>query len=94
MEFLIRGRSADRVCWAIDAVWTGSPQWQIEELRRLAIPEAMQNSTVSSRPAPPRVRSRARSVRRPQGGLRADGASRSNLRYGYVAGPMDSTVFA
>ena len=26
-----------------DALWTGSPQWQIEGLRRLEIPEAMQN---------------------------------------------------
>jgi uncharacterized protein len=25
-----------------DAVWTGSPQWQIEGLRRLEIPEDMQ----------------------------------------------------
>ena len=25
-----------------DAVWTGSPQWQIEALRRLEIPEEMQ----------------------------------------------------
>jgi len=27
---------------AVDAVWTGSPQWQIEGLRRLEIPEDMQ----------------------------------------------------
>ena len=26
----------------MDAIWTGSPQWQIEALRRLEIPEAMQ----------------------------------------------------
>ena len=25
-----------------DAIWTGSPQWQIEALRRLEIPEDMQ----------------------------------------------------
>jgi hypothetical protein len=30
------------VCWGSDAVWTGSPQWQIEALRRLEIPEDMQ----------------------------------------------------
>ena len=29
-------------CWGTDAVWTGSPQWQIEALRRLEIPEDMQ----------------------------------------------------
>jgi len=28
--------------WGTDAVWTGSPQWQIEALRRLEIPEEMQ----------------------------------------------------
>ena len=32
----------DRVVWGTDAVWTGSPQWQIEGLRRLEIPEEMQ----------------------------------------------------
>jgi hypothetical protein len=30
------------VCWGTDAIWTGSPQWQIEALRRLEIPEDMQ----------------------------------------------------
>jgi hypothetical protein len=33
---------ADHVIWGTDAVWTGSPQWQIEGLRRLEIPEDMQ----------------------------------------------------
>jgi hypothetical protein len=28
--------------WGTDAIWTGSPQWQIEALRRLEIPEDMQ----------------------------------------------------
>jgi hypothetical protein len=28
--------------WGTDAVWTGAPQWQIEALRRLEIPEEMQ----------------------------------------------------
>jgi predicted TIM-barrel fold metal-dependent hydrolase len=41
MGILLRGLGADRVCWGTDAVWTGSPQWQIEGLRRLEIPEAM-----------------------------------------------------
>jgi uncharacterized protein len=30
------------VLWGTDAVWTGAPQWQIEGLRRLEIPEEMQ----------------------------------------------------
>jgi predicted TIM-barrel fold metal-dependent hydrolase len=42
LGILIRGLGADRVCWGTDAIWTGSPQWQIEALRRLEIPEDMQ----------------------------------------------------
>ncbi len=41
---LIQGLGADHVCWGTDAVWTGSPQWQIEGLRRLEIPEDMQQA--------------------------------------------------
>jgi hypothetical protein len=42
MGILIRGLGTDRVTWGTDALWTGSPQWQIEGLRRLEIPEDMQ----------------------------------------------------
>lgn len=42
MGQLIKGLGADHVCWGTDAIWTGSPQWQIEALRRLEIPEDMQ----------------------------------------------------
>src|SRR3546814_15104284 len=35
---------SERVIWGTDAVWTGSPQWQIEGLRRLEIPEEMQQA--------------------------------------------------
>jgi hypothetical protein len=42
MGTLVRGLGWDHVVWGTDAVWTGSPQWQIEELRRLEIPEDMQ----------------------------------------------------
>jgi uncharacterized protein len=42
MGILIKGLGVDRVCWGTDALWTGAPQWQIEGLRRLEIPEAMQ----------------------------------------------------
>jgi hypothetical protein len=38
---LIREMGADRVCWGTDSVWFGSPQWQIEALRRFEIPEQM-----------------------------------------------------
>ena len=42
MGMLVRGLGADHVIWGTDAVWTGAPQWQIEGLRRLEIPEDMQ----------------------------------------------------
>jgi uncharacterized protein len=42
MGILIKGMGSDHVCWGTDAIWTGSPQWQIEGLRRLEIPEDMQ----------------------------------------------------
>jgi len=44
MGTLIRGLGPDKVLWGTDAVWTGSPQWQIEGLRRLEIPEDMQKA--------------------------------------------------
>ena len=42
MGMLIKGLGVDRVVWGTDAVWTGAPQWQIEGLRRIEIPEDMQ----------------------------------------------------
>jgi predicted TIM-barrel fold metal-dependent hydrolase len=42
MGTLIRGLGADHVLWGTDSVWYGSPQWQIEAIRRLEIPEDMQ----------------------------------------------------
>ena len=42
MGQLVKGLGADHVCWGTDAIWTGSPQWQIEALRRLEIPADMQ----------------------------------------------------
>jgi uncharacterized protein len=42
MGTLIKGLGADHICWGTDSLWTGSPQWQIEGLRRLEIPENMQ----------------------------------------------------
>jgi predicted TIM-barrel fold metal-dependent hydrolase len=38
---LVRGLGADHVVWGTDSVWYGSPQWQIEAMRRLEIPEDM-----------------------------------------------------
>ena len=42
MGMLVKGMGADHIVWGTDAVWTGAPQWQIEGLRRLEIPEEMQ----------------------------------------------------
>jgi len=42
MGQLIKGMGSDHVCWGTDAIWTGSPQWQIEALRRLEIPDDLQ----------------------------------------------------
>jgi len=39
---LIRGLGDDHVCWGTDSIWFGSPQWQIEAMRRIEIPETMQ----------------------------------------------------
>ena len=42
MGQLVAGLGADHVCWGTDAIWTGAPQWQIEALRRIEIPEDLQ----------------------------------------------------
>jgi len=39
---LVKGLGADHIVWGTDSVWFGSPQWQIEALRRLEIPEDIQ----------------------------------------------------
>lgn len=41
---LIQKMGSDRVIWGTDSVWYGSPQWQIEALRRIEIPDDMQNA--------------------------------------------------
>lgn len=38
---LVNLMGPDRVVWGSDSVWYGSPQWQIEAMRRLEIPEDM-----------------------------------------------------
>ena len=39
---LIEGFGADHVVFGTDSIWYGTPQWQIEALRRLEIPEDLQ----------------------------------------------------
>jgi predicted TIM-barrel fold metal-dependent hydrolase len=41
MGMLVKGLGADHVVWGTDSLWFGSPQWQIEALRRLEVPEDM-----------------------------------------------------
>ncbi|MGB3469336.1 MAG: amidohydrolase family protein [Erythrobacter sp.] len=36
---LVKGLGRDKVLWGTDSVWYGSPQWQIEALRRLRMPD-------------------------------------------------------
>src|SRR5260370_32771990 len=38
----IKGLGSSNVIWGTDSVFHGSPQWQIEALRRLQIPADMQ----------------------------------------------------
>ena len=38
---LVKGLGADHVVWGSDTVWYGSPQWQIEAMRRLEVPDDM-----------------------------------------------------
>jgi predicted TIM-barrel fold metal-dependent hydrolase len=39
---LVKGLGADHVVWGTDSIWYGSPQWQIEAMRRIEIPEDLQ----------------------------------------------------
>ena len=119
MGILGKGLGYERVVWGTDAVWTGSPQWQIEALRRLEIPEPMQkkygfkplgaadgaiksmifggtnaklyNIDVTKRTdiGPNKDR-----FARMKDEYEKNGPARSNLRYGYVAGPVDWSAFA
>lgn len=107
MGILVRGLGADHVCWGTDAIWTGSPQWQIEALRRLEIPEDMQQrygfQPLGAADGPVKTAifggNNARLYKYPVqhkaaldtdrfAALQAEyiqqGASRSNLTYGYI----------
>ena len=118
MGILIRGLGVDHVCWGTDAVWTGSPQWQIEGLRRLEIPEGLQKhhgfKPLGDATGPVKTaifggnNARLYNVNTQQAAAdlagdrftalkrayEAQGAERSNVRYGYVTRPIDPAVFA
>ena len=119
MGIMGKGMGYDRIVWGTDAVWTGSPQWQIEALRRLEISEDMQKKygfkPLGAADGPiktaifggtnarlynidPTKRgdigpNRDRFARMKEEYEKA-GPARSNLRYGYVRGPVDWSAFA
>jgi uncharacterized protein len=41
LGMLIQSFGADHVLWGTDSIWWGSPQWQIEALRRFTMPEPL-----------------------------------------------------
>ena len=74
LGIMIKGMGADHVVWGTDALWTGSPQWQIEALRRMEIPDEH----------PEEVRPRADgSGRRPGEDARSSASNNARL-YGYT----------
>jgi len=79
------------VVWGTDAVWTGSPQWQIEALRRLEIPEDMQRrhgfAPLGAADGPIKTAifgetsARMYSYDRRRAGLETDGVTRAQAEY-------------
>ncbi|MEW6449481.1 amidohydrolase family protein [Leptospira sp. severe_002] len=119
MGIMGKGLGYERVVWGTDAVWTGSPQWQIEALRRLEIPEDMQKKHgfkplgAADGPIKNMIFGGTNAklynydiTKRTDIGPNKDrfarlkdeyekaGPARSNLRYGYVNGPVDWSAFA
>jgi predicted TIM-barrel fold metal-dependent hydrolase len=41
LGMLVQHLGADHVLWVTDAIWWGSPRWQIEALRRFTMPETL-----------------------------------------------------
>jgi hypothetical protein len=41
LGMLVQHLGADHVLWGTDSIWWGSPRWQIEAFRRLAMPESL-----------------------------------------------------
>jgi predicted TIM-barrel fold metal-dependent hydrolase len=118
MGTLVKGLGVDHVNWGTDAVWTGSPQWQIEGLRRLEIPEDMQKkfgfAPLGAADGPVKSAifggNNARlyniNPKRAMLDIKGDritawkeeyekeGPTPTHMRYGYVSGPVDHSLFA
>jgi uncharacterized protein len=41
LGMIIQAFGADHVLWGTDSIWWGSPQWQIEAMRRLEMPDSL-----------------------------------------------------
>ena len=92
MGTLVKGLGWDHVVWGTDAVWTGSPQWQIEGLRRLEIPPRCRSSTGSLRSVRPTVRSSRRSSARTPRGSTSTTAGRSWRRIASRSGASNAST--
>src|SRR5262249_52403812 len=42
LGILVKGMGTDRVLWGTDSVWYGSPQGQLEAVRRVELPDALE----------------------------------------------------
>src|SRR3712207_4712131 len=100
---LIKGLGADHVFWGTDSVWYGSPQWQIEALRRLEIPEEMQrkHGFAPLGPADGPVKTAilggnsARMYRYDgrRAGLETDGVARAKAQYAAAGGERSNLAY-
>ena len=57
LGMLIQSLGADHVLWGTDAIWWGSPQWQIEAFRRFEMPESLM-ATFGYQPLTPEVKAK------------------------------------
>lgn len=118
LGILLQGLGPARVCRGTDALWTGSPQWQIEALRRIEIPQDMQqkfgfkplgtatgevkSAVFSGNNArlydidPKKAERHLQNDRfaKIKAAYEAQGADRSNLRYGYVNEAVEPSALA
>jgi len=103
MGMLVKGLGADHVVWGTDAIWTGSPQWQIEALRRLEIPEDMQKrfgfAPLGPADGPVKTAIFGENSRRMYrydarwAALREDGVSRARARYAAAGGERSNLAY-
>jgi hypothetical protein len=81
----IKGMGIDHTVWGTDSVWYGSPQWQIEALRRPEIPKDMQKKRGFAPLAPANGPVKSRIL-----GYNSAGLYHLNLRTGFSTRPGTS----